>query len=87
MLSTTVISGLEEDSVSNILGKSTELDSIISSDDSALQFVEMERERNSLILWIGISAGICTLLSALVIKRIKQGPDLFVDREDDEFFI
>ena len=84
MLSTTVISGSEEDSVSNILGVSTELDSTLSSEDIAFQFQELERERNSLILWIGIPAGIFTFLGALIIKRIKQGPDLFIDREDDE---
>lgn len=82
ILSTTVVSGLEEDSVSNIIGTSPQADSTISSDDIAFEFQELQRERNSLILWIGIPIGIFIFISALIIKRIKYGPDLFIDTEE-----
>ena len=82
ILSTTVVSGLEEDSVSNIFGTSSQADSTISSDDIAFGFQELQRERNSLILWIGVPIGIFIFFSALIMKRIKYGPDLFIDTEE-----
>ena len=85
LFSTTVISGIEEDSVSNIIGNSSELDSTLSFEDATLQFREMERERYSFFLWIGIPSGIIIFLGALVLKRIKEGPYLFVDQDDYEF--
>ena len=85
LLSTTVISGIEEDSVANIIGKSSELDSTISVEDAILQVKEMEKERYSIFLWIGIPVGLIIFLGALVLKRIKEGPDMFVDQDDYEF--
>ena len=87
MLSTTVVTGPNEDSVANILGKNSALDSTLSSDDAALEFFELERERNTLFLWIGIPAGIIIFLIALLIKRLKYGPDIFIDREDEDYFL
>ena len=84
LLSTTVVPGPGEESVSNILGKNSEVDSTFSADDMTIPFQEIERERSSIILWIGISSGVIIFLFALILKRIKQGPDLFIDRCDDE---
>ena len=38
--------------------------------------VELERERNLIFLWIGILGGVLIFFIALVLKRIKHGPDL-----------
>jgi len=84
MLSTTVVPGPEEESVSNIFGKNSELDSILSPDDITIQFQELERERNSIFLWVGVASGVVIFFSALILKRIKQGPDVFIDRYDDD---
>jgi len=84
MLSTTVVSVPENDSVSNIFGKTVELDSTLSEEDNVVEFQELERDKNSIILWIGILSGVLIFVFALVFKRIKQGPDLFIDRYDDE---
>ena len=85
LLSTTIIPGIEEESIANIIGKSSKLDSTISVEDATLQFQEMERERYSIFLWIGVPVGLIIFLGALVLKRIKEGPDLFVDQDDYEF--
>ena len=84
LLSTTIVPGSEEDSVANIFGKNTELDSTLSEQDNAVEFQELERERNSIFLWIGILGGVLIFFIALVLKRIKHGADLFIDRYDDE---
>ncbi len=84
LLSTAIVPGPEEDSASNIFGKNSELDSTMSVEDNAIEFHELERERSSIILWIGISSGLLIFFFALIVKRIKQGPDQFIDHYDDE---
>ncbi len=84
LLSTTVFTVNEEEGAENLLGKSTEEDSTLSAEDLVFQFHEMEREKNSLFLWIGVPAGIVLFVVALVWKRIRFGPDQFIDREEND---
>ena len=84
MLSTTVFTPSDEDAAKNLLGKSSTVDSNSSAEDLAFKFHEAEREKNLLILWIGVPLGIVIFIFALFLKRLKQGPDLFIDREEDD---
>ncbi len=86
MLSTTLIHRPEEDSVSNLLGKTIEFDSTLSVIEVYPDIQEMERHGKAIFLWIGIPLGITVFLTSLFIKRKKEGPDRFIndDIEGDE---
>ena len=88
-LSTTALISTDEESVSNLTGENAEIDSTIAMADGVLQFREMKRERNIFVLWIGIPLGMVVFLTGVVVKRKKEGPDRFIDIEDDdeEFFL
>lgn len=86
ILSATIILNPEQHSASNLLGKTTELDTTFSADETHPALVAMERQAHTLFLWIGIPLGILVFLAGIYIKRKKEGPDLFLDDEieDDE---
>jgi len=85
-LSIAIIGNPAENSVSNLLGETTEIDTIFTTDEVISDLRAMERYENMIILWIGIPLGIVVFLAGLIIKRKKEGPDLFIDDqlEDDE---
>ena len=85
-LSTTVIPNPGDHSVSSILGKKTEIDTVITSDEAIADVGEMQRQKNTIILWVGIPLGIVIFLAGIITKRKTIGTDLFIDNdlEDDE---
>lgn len=86
-LSAFLVPAPEEDSVVNILGEMTDLDSTLSKAEAYDQFKAKERYGKQTILWIGVIVGAITIISGIVLRRIKEGPDLFLDDElDDEEF-
>jgi hypothetical protein len=74
----------EEDSVANILGETTDLDSTLSSAEAYDELKAKERSEKLTFLWIGVLIGTITILSGVILKRIKEGPDVFVDDDFDE---
>ncbi len=80
-LFSTVITNSGQDSVSNILGKTAEIDTNFAIDENREAFEAKERQSNRLFLWIGIPVGIAVFLAGLIIKRKNEGPDLFLDDE------
>lgn len=86
VFSTTITVNPEDNSVSNLLGKTTELDSAATIEETLSALRARERQENLVFLWIGIPLGIGILLAGIIIKRRKEGRDLFVDDEleDDE---
>lgn len=75
----------EEDSVANILGETTELDSTFSKLEAFDEFKAKERSEKLPVLWIGVLVGAGLILSGVIVKRIMEGPDLFLDDDlDDE---
>jgi hypothetical protein len=83
-LSTFLIPAPEEDSVVNILGETTDLDSTLSRAEAYDEFKAKERYGKQTVLWIGVLAGTVMILSGIVLKRIKEGPDVFVDDDFDD---
>ncbi len=85
-LASTIILNPEQNSASNLLGKTTEIDTTFATDETHSALTAMERQTNTLFLWVGIPLGILIFLSGVFIKRKKEGPDLFLDDEieDDE---
>ncbi len=83
-LSTTFYSSPEQDSVSNILGNSTEVDSLIAAEDTLPGIKEEAQQRRTTLLWIGVASGVLIFFAGLVIKRKIDGPDRFLDDEPDE---
>ena len=85
-LSSTMVTTPEPDSVSNLMGKEAVLDTNFTVDENRIALENKEHQSNRLFLWIGIPAGISFFLAGLIIKRKKEGPDLFLDDEleDDE---
>lgn len=84
-LSTYMIPAPEEDSVVNMLGNTTDLDSTLSSAEAYDELKAKERSEKLAFLWIGVLIGTVTILSGIILNRIKEGPDVFVDDElDDE---
>lgn len=86
LLSSTMIINPEQNSASNLLGKTTEIDTNFTTEETHSALKAMERQANTLFLWIGIPVGIFVFLVGLFIKRKQDGPDLFLDDEieDDE---
>lgn len=74
--------------MSNLTGENFEIDSTIITSEGVLQFQEMKREQNIFVLWTCVPIGIIIFLTGLIIKRRKEGPDLFIDieNEEQEFF-
>ncbi|MCI0493949.1 hypothetical protein L0Z72_02995, partial [candidate division KSB1 bacterium] len=79
VLSMVLIPAPEEDSVVNMLGKTTDLDSTLSSAEAFDELKAKERSEKLTFLWIGVLIGTVTILSGIILKRVKEGPDLFVD--------
>jgi len=86
VLSTTMIVNPEENSTSNLLGKTIEIDTLFTIEETCSELKAMERQGNTLFLWICIPLGVVVFLAGLIIKTKKEGPDLFIDDEleDDE---
>ena len=86
ILSTTMIGNPEENSASNLLGKTTEIDTTFTIEETLSELGAKERQGNMLFLWIGVPLGIAILLAGIIIKRRKEGRDLFIDDEweDDQ---
>ncbi len=86
MLSTTMIANMEENSASNLLGKTTVIDSTSTYEETLSELSANECQRNLLLLWIGIPLGTGVFLLGIIIKRRREGRDLFIDDEweDDE---
>ena len=84
--STTMIADPEGNSASNLWGKTTEIDTSFTIEETLTELSANERQRNMLFLWIGIPMGIGVFLFGIIIKRKKEGRDLFIDDEleDDE---
>jgi len=84
--STTMIADIEDNSASNLWGKTTEIDSSFVIEETLTELSANERQRNRLFLWIGIPVGIGVFLFGMIIKRKREGRDLFIDDEleDDE---
>jgi len=78
-LSTTVIPNPGDHSVSSLFGEKTEIDTVITSDEATADVGEMQRQKNTIILWVGIPLGIVIFLAGIVIKRKTIGIDLFID--------
>ena len=83
-LSTTLIINEEEQTVSNLLGKTTAIDTLYTPDEVFAEIAAAQRDENKFFLWIGIPLGVFLLLIGIIIKRKKEGPDLFLDDERDE---
>ncbi|OQX95327.1 hypothetical protein B6I21_06020 [candidate division KSB1 bacterium 4572_119] len=84
IFATTALFNQDEETVSNLMGSNVESDSTLSAEDSIIQFQESEREDKLIFLWIGIPLGLAFILGGFLIKRIKEGPDAFIDYDDDE---
>ena len=74
----------EEDSVIDLFGKTTELDTTLSHAEAFDEFIAKERSEKRAILWIGVLIGTVTILSGVILKRIREGPDVFLDDERDD---
>ncbi|UCE06097.1 MAG: hypothetical protein JSW07_21340 [bacterium] len=85
-LSTTMISNPEDGSISDLFGRTTEIDTNFTTEEALSDLRAEKRHGNLLLLWIGIPLGIGVLLAGIIIKRMKEGRDLFIDDEieDDE---
>ena len=84
LLSSTIILNPGQNSASNLLGKTTEIDTTFVSNETHSALTEMERQTNTLFLWIGVPLGIFIILSGIFIKRKKEGPNLFLDDEIED---
>lgn len=86
ILSTTMIANPDENSVTNLLGKTTEIDTTFATEETLSGLKAERRQGNRFFLWIGIPLGIGIFLAGIIIKRRKEGPDLFIDDgiEDEE---
>jgi LPXTG-motif cell wall-anchored protein len=84
ILSSTIILNPEQNSASNLLGKTTEIDTTFASNETHSALTDMERQTNTLFLWIGVPLGILIFLSGIFLKRKKEGPDLFLDDEIED---
>lgn len=84
--SITFIANPEENSVTNLFGKATEIDSNFTTESTLSAFQAKQRQGAKLFLWIGVPLGIGLFLLGLFIKRKKEGADVFIDDviEDDE---
>ena len=84
--STTMIADPEDNSASNLLGETTEIDTTFTVEETLTELSEKQRWKNMLFIWIGVPLGIGVFLFGLIIKRKKEGRDLFIDDEleDDE---
>jgi len=82
----TMIADPEDNSASNLLGKTTEIDTSFAVEQTLTELSAKERQGNRIFLWIGIPLGIGLFLFGLIIKRKKEGRDIFIDDEleDDE---
>jgi len=80
-LSTTMITNPGDHSVSSLAGKTTQIDSVFTSDEAIADVGIMERQQNKIILWIGVPLGIVIFFAGLIIKRKSEGVDLFIDDE------
>jgi hypothetical protein len=84
LFSTTMVANPEDNSASNLLGKTTEIDTAFTIEETLAELTATERQRNRLFLWIGIPAGIGLFLVGVIIKRRKEGQDLFIDDEFED---
>ena len=80
-LSTTIISNPVDHSVSSLSGETTQIDSVYAPDEALADVEIMKRHQNKIILWIGVPLGIVIFFVGLIIKRKKEGADLFIDDE------
>ncbi len=85
LLSTTVMPNPVDDSTSNLLGELIEADTNSFVEDLSFQFKEQKKRQNQWLLWCCIPLGILFFVAGLVIKRKTEGPDLFIDQEEDMF--
>jgi len=90
VLSTTMIANPEENSASSLLGKTMEIDTTFTIEETLSELGAKQRQENMSFLWIGIPPGIVLLLAGIIIKRRKEGRDLFIDddfenNEDTDF--
>ncbi|OQX83488.1 hypothetical protein B6D60_10410 [candidate division KSB1 bacterium 4484_87] len=73
--------------MANLTGEKGQVDSTIALDDAVSAFFEKERAEKRRLLWFTIPIGVLLLGAGVRIKRRIEGPDLFIDRdEDDEDF-
>lgn len=82
--STTMIADIENNSASNLLGKTTEIDTSFAVEEALTELSAKERQGNKLFLWIGIPMGIGIFLVGIFLKRKKEGRDQFIDDELDD---
>ncbi|NOZ60604.1 MAG: hypothetical protein GXO74_02885 [Calditrichaeota bacterium] len=69
--------------VVNLTGEKGEIDSTAAVDDAISSFFEKERAEKMKLLWFTVPIGILLLGAGVRVKRKIEGPDLFIDREDD----
>lgn len=74
----------DEDSSVNLLGTTTDLDTSLSRAEAYDEFKAKERAEKLTYLWIGVLVGTVTFLSGVILKKIKEGPDAFLDDEFDD---
>jgi len=80
-LSSTIIADTENNSVTSLLGKTTEIDTNFTAEEMLSEVRAKERQGNLIYLWTGIPLGIIVFITGLLIKRKKEGPDSFIDDE------
>ncbi len=70
--------------VTNPLGDVAAVDSTVAASQTLPAIAALMQHERMRLIWLALALGVICLIVGIIIKRIREGPDRFLDDEEEE---